>query len=283
MPGPAQRQRPPVALRGEPGVRVTAPLSVTELGFSLHAATRAAATDTRGREALVRYALRPALAQERLQLLDSGLVRIALRRPFRDGTVAVDLDPLSLLCRLAAAVPPPRMHQVRYSGVLGSASKLRPLVVPPPPPASAEQPAHTGHATKPRPPTHRSGYHPWAELLKRTFAIDVETCSQCSGRMKLIALVTKPSSVARFLRRLGESTEPPTMAPARDPPYYRTRAVRRTLGELDPPPTADPNMRSESRSPETKKGSHCGLPFFVAGRTGLEPAASGVTERRIVL
>jgi len=62
--GPEQRQRPPVALHGEPGVRVTAPLCVTELGFSLHAATRAAATDTRGREALVRYALRPALAQE---------------------------------------------------------------------------------------------------------------------------------------------------------------------------------------------------------------------------
>jgi hypothetical protein len=32
-----------------------------------------------------------------------GLVRIALKRPFSDGTVAVDMDPLSLLCRLAAA------------------------------------------------------------------------------------------------------------------------------------------------------------------------------------
>jgi hypothetical protein len=237
--GPEQRQRPPVALRGEPGVRVTAPLCVTELGFSLHAATRAAAPDTHGRQALVRYALRPALAQERLQLLDSGLVRIALRRPFRDGTVAVDLDPLSLLCRLAAAVPPPRMHQVRYSGVLGSASKLRPLVVPPPPPAPAEQPAHAKPSAKPRPATHRSRYRPWAELLKRTFAIDVETCSQCSGRMKLIAFVTKPSSVARFLRHLGEPTEAPPMAPARDPPYYKTRTVRRTLGELAPPPSED--------------------------------------------
>jgi len=153
-------------------------------------------------------------------------VRIALRRPFRDGTVAVDLDPLSLLCRLAAAVPPPRGHTVRYSGVLGSASRLRPLIVPPPPPASADQPAHTKHSTKPRPPTHRSRYRPWAELLKRTFAIDVEACSQCSGRIKLIALVTKPSSVAHFLRHLGEPTAPPTLALARDSPYYKTRAVR---------------------------------------------------------
>ena len=29
-----------------------------------------------------------------------------------DGTVGVDLDPLSLLCRLAAAVPAPRSHTV---------------------------------------------------------------------------------------------------------------------------------------------------------------------------
>ena len=91
------------------------------------------ADDERGRAALVRYVLRPPIAQERLKLLDGGLVRIELRRPFGDGTVAVDMDPLSLLCRLAAAVPPPRFNTVRYAGVLAPASRWRPLVVPPPP------------------------------------------------------------------------------------------------------------------------------------------------------
>ena len=51
------------------GVEVTAPLSVTEMGFSRHAATTASAEDSRGREALVRYALRPPIAQERLHTL----------------------------------------------------------------------------------------------------------------------------------------------------------------------------------------------------------------------
>jgi hypothetical protein len=37
---------------------------------------------------------------------------------------------LSLLSRLAAAVPPPRPHTVRYAGVLAPASKLRPKIVP---------------------------------------------------------------------------------------------------------------------------------------------------------
>ena len=138
----------------------TAPLCATELGFSLHAATRADSTDPRGREALLHYALRPALAQERLQLLPSGLVHIALRRPFRDGTVALDLDPPSLLFRLATAVPPPRLHLVRYAGVLGSASQWRALVVPPPPPAPAgatcgtwEQPflGRSNHTSRGRP------------------------------------------------------------------------------------------------------------------------------------
>ena len=74
-----------MALRGHPGVEITAPLSVTEMGFSLHAATRAGAEDARGREALCKYILRPPLSQERLHLLPAGLVPIVLRKPYRDG------------------------------------------------------------------------------------------------------------------------------------------------------------------------------------------------------
>ena len=125
------------------------------------------------------------------------------------------------------------MHLVRYAGVLGSASKWRALVVPPPPAPPAEPSPHNQHAAKPRRPTHRSRYRPWAELLKRTFAIEVQVCPNCSGRMKLIALVTEPSSLTRFLRHLAEPTDAPAISAARDPPYFTSRAVRRALGELD--------------------------------------------------
>jgi hypothetical protein len=37
--GPERRTREPIALRGEPGVELKSGLNVTELGFSLHAAT----------------------------------------------------------------------------------------------------------------------------------------------------------------------------------------------------------------------------------------------------
>jgi hypothetical protein len=228
--GPEMRSRQPIALRGQPGVEVTAPLSVTEMGFSLHAATTASAEDSRGREALVRYALRPPIAQERLHILPGNLVRIELRRPFRDGTVAIDLDPLSLLCRLAASVPPPGFHLVHYAGVLGAACKLRALVVPPAPPqAETDAP----HSHREHPPTHRCQYRPWAELLKRAFQIDVERCDKCGGHLKLRALLIESHNIERLLRHLGEPLEPPKRAPARDPPYFQSQVLRRKFGELN--------------------------------------------------
>jgi hypothetical protein len=119
-----------LAFEGRPCVLVTAPLSVRDYGFSLHAATRADAEDPMGREALLKYILRPPVATERIVAAPDGLVRISLKKPFSDGTAAVDMDPLSLLCRLAATVPPTRFHTVRYAGAVSSHAKWRPLVVP---------------------------------------------------------------------------------------------------------------------------------------------------------
>ena len=45
--------------------------------------------------------LRPPLAQEWLKPRPPGLVRTVLKKAYADGTLAVDMDPLSLLCRLA--------------------------------------------------------------------------------------------------------------------------------------------------------------------------------------
>ena len=114
--------------------------------------------------------------------------------------------------------------------MLGAASKWRALVVPPLPEAA---PGTTNSASPPpcesppkKPPTHRSGYRPWAELMKRSFALDVETCTSCGGRMKIKALVTDRASIGRFLRHLGEPTDAPPMSPARGPPFWKSRVLR---------------------------------------------------------
>ncbi len=57
--------------------------------------------------------------------------------------------------------------------------------------------------------------------------LDVLACPRCEGRMRLLAMVTDPKSVARSLRALGEPTEAPTRTPARGPRYWQSRVLRR--------------------------------------------------------
>jgi len=204
------------------------PLCASLDGFTLHAATRAGALDLAGREALLRYVLRPPIAQERLEPRPDGLVRITLKRAYADGTVAVEMDPLSLLCRLATSVPPPRFHTVKYAGVLAPASTWRSRVAPPRK-APAEVPDATEEAKAPK----RAGtYRPWAELLKRTFGVDVLQCPKCKGRMKLVAMVTDAKSVTRYLAGIGELADVPGRSPSRGPPYWKSVVLRRkALGD----------------------------------------------------
>ena len=153
----------------------------------MHAATRAGGLDAGGREALLRYVLRPPVAQERVEQRPDGLVRITLKKAFTDGTVTVDMDPLSLLCRLATSVPPPRLHTVRYAGVLAAASSWRSRIAPPAPPGTPPASDERGGQVR------AGGYRPWAELLARTFAVDVLACPTCQGRMKLLAMLKEPA------------------------------------------------------------------------------------------
>jgi hypothetical protein len=265
--GPELRRKPrELAFGGRPGVVIDAPLSVREAGFSLHAATRAGPADEQGRQALLKYILRPPLANERLLPGPDGLVRIALKKPFSDGTVAVDLDPLSLLCRLVALVPAPRFHTVRYFGVLAAAAKWRPLIVPKPGPSQA-----TEDGTAPCDPTPCSAtgsrYRPWAELVRRTFAVDVETCPRCGGRMRLLAVITDLAQVARFLHHRREPTEPPARAPPPRPALLQDprgptpttnralHAARAVRGALNPEAPRQALKRAAPAEPRPESGS----------------------------
>ena len=106
------------------------PLCADIDGFSLHAAVRVEALDRKRLEQLCRYITRPALSDERVQLNAAGQVELKLKTPWRDGTTHLVMSPLEFMQRLAALVPLPRLHLIRFHGVLAPNAKLRPGVVP---------------------------------------------------------------------------------------------------------------------------------------------------------
>jgi uncharacterized protein YbaR (Trm112 family) len=88
-----------------------------------------------------------------------------------------------------------------------------------------EKPAKVDDEAAPK--RRRGGYRAIddrAELLRRTFALDVLECPACKGRMKLVAMVTAPRSIVRFLSALGE----PTDVACRPPLTQRPRCAPRT-------------------------------------------------------
>ena len=58
----------------------------------------------------------------------------------------------------------------------------------------------------------------WAALLARTFNLKMETCPDCGGRMKIIAVVTDPVSVKTYLDGVGLKSKIPKLKPPRAPP-----------------------------------------------------------------
>src|SRR5206468_9034660 len=60
----------------------------------------------------------------------------------------------------------------------------------------------------------------WAELMRRTFGIDVLDCPRCGGRLRLLALIEHARIVERILRHLGLPTDRPEPRPARAPPVF---------------------------------------------------------------
>jgi hypothetical protein len=77
--------------------------------------------------------------------------------------------------RLAALVPRPRLHLIRFHDLLAPNAKLRSAIVPNSP------------ITRTR--RARRRLMGWARLLKRVFDIDIEHCPNCGGALKIIAAI----------------------------------------------------------------------------------------------
>jgi hypothetical protein len=60
----------------------------------------------------------------------AGQVVLTLKTPYRDGTIHIVMSPLEFMQRLAALIPRPRLHLIRFHGVLAPNARLRPEIIP---------------------------------------------------------------------------------------------------------------------------------------------------------
>jgi len=146
-------------------------------GFSVHANVCIPAHKRLRLECLCRYAGRPPVATERLSLLPDGRLLYRLKRRWRDGTRHVIFEPLELIEKLAALVPPPRFNLVRYHGVLAPSAGWRPLVIPesessdplPHPNCPARKQFLSPDNKNAQKRSCRPRNYSWAELMRRVF------------------------------------------------------------------------------------------------------------------
>jgi len=111
-----------------------------------------------------------------------------------------------------------------YHGVLAPATALRAAIVPAGPERETSAGGEAGGGVGPaadacaaKRSARVGGRHPWAELLKRVFAVDVLRCA-CGGRRKILAAITQAEVIVAILAALGLPTEAPVVHPARGPP-----------------------------------------------------------------
>ena len=141
------------------------------------------------------------------------------------------MTPLEFLQRLAALVPRPRLHLIRYYGVLAPHAALRSQIVPgetDPATAASNEPSDS-------PTASTWARLNWAHLLKRVFAIDMTTCPQCGGPLTLLAAIEEPTVIIKILTHLGlprraaphhapRLASTPSCKPLNVPPGFRVSA-----------------------------------------------------------
>jgi len=171
-------------------------------GYSLHAERIVNSDDRDGLEKLCRYASRAPIAKSRLSLADNGQVVVKLKRPLQDGRRELRFGQVELLQKLAILIPPPHKNLTRYFGVFAPAHRYRADVV-----AIGREPAALDQeiTSKDESPMRKRGL-PWAELLRRVFAIDILKCDQCGGDMKIIAIIPASEATEAILDHLGIDT-----------------------------------------------------------------------------
>ncbi len=120
------------------------------------------------------------------------------------------------MAKLAALVPRPRHHLVRYHGVLAPNAGLRRDLVPARPSrqniCAASLTAGASDQSEPIRGLNQQGEPRaplnWAERLRRVFRVDISNCPLCGGQLRVIGDVTDPTVIQRILNHVAAQPPP---------------------------------------------------------------------------
>ena len=155
---------------------------------------------------ICRYISRPSLSEERLSVNDKGQLIYKLKKPYSNGTTHIIFSPLDFLSRLSSLIPRPRTHLTKYHAVFAPHFKYRSLIIPKPKKEEIKE--------------NRKSYSMgWAKRLKRVFGIDIQTCSNCGGKIKIISAIEEVHVIQRIHssgRRLQDTQTLPSQRASRN-------------------------------------------------------------------
>jgi len=167
-------------------------------GFSVNGSARIHENDREGLERLIRYCARPPFALERITKQPDGSIIYRLNKPLANGQTLLRLTSLELIDKLAALVPPPRIHRHRYYGVLAPNSPFRTSVTAMSGQSISQgtieiqttdkndEPVEQEQENKPKRPPNR---YLWAMLLARIYNLFPLLCPECGAEMQVIAII----------------------------------------------------------------------------------------------
>lgn len=111
-------------------------------------------------------------------------------------------DPLDFIAKLAALIPKPRVNLSRFHGVFASNSKYRALITPSR--RGKGKKCDSANERLDQSPAERRASMTWAQRLKRVFNIDINTCRECGGSVRVIACIEDPVVINKILDHLNE-------------------------------------------------------------------------------
>lgn len=185
-------------------------------GFSLHANTAINTLQRDRLSQLIEYVARGPLSNERLQIREDGKVVLQLKSKWADGTSHLLFTAGEFIEKLAALIPPPRSHLVRWAGVFAPNSPFRKEITLKPEAKKGfdfAEDGEDGSGCGKRRKNYKN--YNWSKMLARVFQVDVLKCECCGGHLRPVCAVTDSDSIRRYLKHMDIDYDPPPRGPPR--------------------------------------------------------------------